>query len=81
MVFIRSAKYDGKKSPVEALLMSTYNICFVCLFVLLRFYSPVNLMGSCLAQSVYLTTLLLDRLSPLSGEPVLCIFFCQKNMF
>ena len=38
----------------------------VDLFVL-RFYGPVNPMGSCWAQSVYLTTRLLDRLSPLSG--------------
>ena len=38
----------------------------VCVFVL-RFYSPVNPMGSCRAWSVYLTTPLLDRLSPLSG--------------
>ena len=35
------------------------------LFVL-RFYGPVNPMGSCRAQSVYLTTRLLGRLSPLS---------------
>ena len=34
---------------------------------LLRFYIPVNRMGSCQAQSVYLTKLLLGRLSPLSG--------------
>ena len=38
----------------------------VCLFVL-RFYGPVNPMGSCRAWSVYLTTRLLGRLSPLSG--------------
>ena len=44
----------------------------------LRFYSPVNPMGSCQARSVYLTTSLLGRLSPLSGYPVLCTFFCQK---
>ena len=31
------------------------------------FYSPVNPVGSCWARSVYLTTLLLGRLSPLSG--------------
>ena len=43
----------------EALLMS---ILFV-----LRFYGPVNPMGSCRAWSVYLTTCLLGRLSPLSG--------------
>ena len=36
------------------------------LFVL-RFYGPVNQMGSCRARSVYLTTRLLGRLSPLSG--------------
>ena len=36
------------------------------LFVL-RFYGPVNPMGSCRAWSVYLTTRLLGRLSPLSG--------------
>ena len=39
---------------------------FVCLFVL-RFYGPVNPMESCRARSVYLTTRLLGRLSPLSG--------------
>ena len=49
----------------------------VCLFVL-RFYGPVNPMGSCRARSVYLTTHLLGRLSPLSGLPVLCTFFRQK---
>ena len=49
----------------------------VCLFVL-RFYGPVNPMGSCRARSVYLTTRLLGRLSSLSGKPVLCTFFRQK---
>ena len=39
---------------------------YVGLFVL-RFYGPVNPMGSCRARSVYLTTRLLGRLSPLSG--------------
>ena len=38
----------------------------VCLFVL-RFYGPVNPMGSCRAWSVYLTIHLLGRLSPPSG--------------
>ena len=38
----------------------------VPLFVL-RFYGPVNPMGSCRVRSVYLTTRLLSRLSPLSG--------------
>ena len=36
------------------------------LFVL-RFYGPINPMGSCRARSVYLTTHLLGRLRPLSG--------------
>ena len=49
----------------------------VDLFVLI-FYGPVNPMGSCRARSVYLTTRLLGRLSPLSGQPVLCTFFRQK---
>ena len=38
----------------------------ICLFVL-RFYGPINTMGSCRARSVYLTTCLLGRLSPQSG--------------
>ena len=38
----------------------------VCLFVL-RFYGPVNPMGSCWVRSVYLPTHLLGRLSPLSA--------------
>ena len=38
----------------------------VCLFVL-SFYGQVNPLGSCRAQSMYLTKLLLDRLSPPSG--------------
>ena len=42
------------------------SIMSLCLFVL-RFYGPVNPMGSCRARSVYLTTRLLGRLSPLSG--------------
>ena len=36
------------------------------LFVL-RFYGPVNPMGSCRARSVYLATRLLGRLCPLSS--------------
>ena len=38
----------------------------VCLFVL-WFYGPGNPMGSCRARSVYLTTRLLGRLSPISS--------------
>ena len=34
---------------------------------MLKFYSPANPMGSCGARSVYLTTGLLGKLSPLSS--------------
>ena len=43
-----------------------YDILLRYLFVL-KFYGPVNPMGSCRVRSVYLTTRLLGRLSPLSG--------------
>ena len=36
-------------------------------FVCVEFYGPVNPMGSCQVRSVYLTTRLLGRFSPLSG--------------
>ena len=39
---------------------------FFFFFFVLRFYGPVNSMGSCRARSVYPTTRLLGRLSPLS---------------
>ena len=51
---------------VEGACCKRYVCLFVCLFVL-RFYGPVNPMGSCRARSVYLTTRLLGRLNPLSG--------------
>ena len=61
----------------ERVVNSCYTFCivyvvneYICekisLFVL-RFYGPVNPMGSCRVQSVYLTTRLLGRLSPLSS--------------
>ena len=53
-------------SALPSFLTSTLWWIPVCLFVL-RFYGPVNPMGSCRARSVYLTTRLLGRLSPLSG--------------
>ena len=46
--------------------------------LVLRFYGPVHPMELCRARSVYLTTLLLHRFSPLSDQPVLCTFFSQK---
>ena len=41
--------------------------CKSALLFVLRFYGPVNPMGSSLARSVYLATRLLGRLNPLSG--------------
>ena len=38
----------------------------------LEFYGPVNAIKVILSWSVYLTTLLLGRLSPQSGKPLLC---------
>ena len=38
-----------------------------CFLFVLGFYGPVNPMESCRARSVYLTTRLLGRFSPLSG--------------
>ena len=49
-----------------------------CLFVL-RFYGPVNPMGSCRAWSVYLTTRLLGRLSPLSSYQYCAHSFARKS--
>ena len=65
---------DKERQCVLLLFHTTFNTLWVllilfakdaCLFVL-RFYGPVNPMGSCRAWSVYLTTRLLGRLS-LSG--------------
>ena len=46
--------------------LSRWMLWLPSVFVL-RFYGPVNQMGSCRVRSVYLTTVLLGRLSPLSG--------------
>ena len=64
--FVRSVFDDVFFSAV---ISCQYNVIWYlgrALFVL-RFYGPVNPMGSCRARSVYLTTRLLGRLSPLSG--------------
>ena len=45
-------------------------VVFLCLCVKVLWPSQpyvLNIMGSCRARSVHLTTLLLERLSPLSG--------------
>ena len=59
-------KVERLSNSVDPDEMAHWAIPSGSLFVL-RFYGPVNPMGSCQAQSVYLTTSLLGRLSPLSG--------------
>ena len=56
------------ESAQEGHMMRVYNFLRPIrhLFVL-RFYGPVNPVGSCRARSVYLTTRLLGRFSPLSA--------------
>ena len=61
------AYFSYTPGPIDLILGRKHRgDLFVCLFVL-RFYGPVNPMESCRARSVYLTTRLLGRLSPLSG--------------
>ena len=59
-------RYLFWSARLKGLPENIYTFFFVFLFVL-RFYSQVNPMGSYCACTVYLTTLLLGRLSPLSG--------------
>ena len=60
---IRYLYLKGKTGKeIHGELADVYGSLFV-----LRFYGPVNPMGSCWARSVYLTTRLLGKLSPLSG--------------
>ena len=57
-------------SPVKIMTVVSVLFCSVrsaALFVVLRFYVPVNSVGSFRERSVYLTTRLLGRLSPPSG--------------
>ena len=63
----------------KIVIFLTRNILLKNLFLfVLRFYGPVNPIGLCWAWSIYLTTLLLGRLRPLSGWPVLCTFFARN---
>ena len=71
---VRSFKYRDIDDVLTAIELKDTKLT-VCVEVL----RPVNPIGSCRARSVYLITFLLDRLSPLSGLPVLCIFFRQDK--
>ena len=63
MHYVCSNCYGGEHGLNTAQPIRNFQWQF--LFVL-RFYGPVNPMGSCRARSIYLTTRLLGRLSPLS---------------
>ena len=56
-----------KLKRLKNLLPQNHDSLKLDCLVVLRFYGPVNPLGSCRARSVYLTTRLLGRLSPLSG--------------
>ena len=58
---LQTALWNPALGLVSYFLLSTITAVSYCLFVL-RFYGPVNPMGSCQARSVYLTTHLLGRL-------------------
>ena len=65
-------------SPKSCLPKLVKNLpCVFCLFVL-RFYGPANPLRTCRAWSVYLTTLLLGRLSPLSCKPA-CVLILSPE--
>ena len=59
--------FREKRSCETQLIMLVDELLKGMLLFGLRFYGPVNPVGSCRARSVYLTTHLLGRLSPLSG--------------
>ena len=62
------AKLQIRKFPHNIFFISPEkHMLWVLIRLMLRFYGPVNPMGSCRARSVYLTTRLLGRLSLLSG--------------
>ena len=63
---LQPSQPNGVMSRVVSLPNHTFTEQVSPLFVL-KFYGPVNPMGSCRAWSVYLTTRLLGKLSPLSG--------------
>ena len=60
------SQYIGLIGYVSTTCLQSLSDGILLLFVL-RFYGPVNAMGSCRARSVYLTTHLLGRFSPRSG--------------
>ena len=72
--------WEGNNTSLEYKLFPFRLDYFFFVLFVLRFYGPVNPRESCRARSVYLVTRLLGGLSPLSGSPVLCTFFCSFNI-
>ena len=67
ILYISYKNFFQESAPNQTSSESTHTgLQFKVLFVL-RFYGPVNPTESCRARSVYLTTRLLGRLSPVSG--------------
>ena len=66
---LHTGQGDSKPWSTVAYRSRLQDTMVICLFVL-KFYGQVNQMGSCRAQSLYLTILSLGRLSPLSGSPI-----------
>ena len=52
----------------------------ICSLVGLVFNGPVNTVKVMLSMSVYLTTLVLGRFSPLSSQPVLVHILCSQKL-
>ena len=70
LCFFQHKLFKSYHDDRTRLLIRVFTVCknslAIFLFVL-RVYGPVNPMGSCRVRSVYLTTHLLGRLSPLSS--------------
>ena len=67
IVFVHEHLMSLPTFPKRIVRLYTVVIAQISLVFVLKFNGPVNTIGSCRARSVYLTTLLLDRLSHLSG--------------
>ena len=62
-----ASRLFGQCSLINPVFSTKAILVYRWFLFVLRFYGPVNPMGPCRARSVYLTTRLLDWLSPLSG--------------
>ena len=85
-LFLETLSVAKERAKIKAILKSWHGLFFSGIYshnfcwtyskenlVGLEFNSPVNTVRVMLSWSVYLTTLFLGRLSPLSGYQYLCI--------